>query len=426
LNLLLTLIGKNFFKIGLLGSKQVMKVTKLLAKNISGHPTGPDEITLNRIDGRKVITEVSTFPVKIGNKPVILGIARDITERKKSEEKIEYLSFHDSLTGLYNRAYFDEELKRLNIERGLPLSIIIGDINGLKLINDAFGHSEGDLVLCEISKILKNCLRKGDILARWGGDEFSILLPKTNKISVDEIMKRIKKECDKSHIKKIPLSISLGTATKEKPRQDMTVILKEAEDNMYKQKLLESKSFSNSIILSLKKTLLEKSKETEEHAKLLKKLSIELGRAINLPQNKLDELALLSDLHDIGKITVPDEILLKKDKLTKSEWEIIKRHPEIGHNIIESSVQLAHIAEAILSHHENWDGSGYPQGLHEEEIPIISRIIAIVDAYDAMRYGRVYKSPISEKEIILELERNSETQFDPIITRIFIDEILNS
>ncbi len=218
-----------------------------------------------------------------------------------------------------------------------------------------------------------------------------------------------------------------GSATKEKPRQDMMVlILKEAEDNMYKQKLLESKSFSNSVILSLKKTLWEKSKETEEHGERLKKLSTDLGRAINLPQNKLDELALLSDLHDIGKITVPDEILLKKDKLTKSEWEIIKRHPEIGHNIIESSVQLAHIAEAILSHHENWDGSGYPQGLHEEEIPIISRIIAIVDAYDAMRYGRVYKPPISEKEIILELERNSETQFDPIITRIFIDEILYS
>ncbi|GAG54692.1 unnamed protein product, partial [marine sediment metagenome] len=215
-----------------------------------------------------------------------------------------------------------------------------------------------------------------------------------------------------------------GISTKEKPDQNIKVIIKEAEDNMYRSKLLERKSISSSIISSLERTLWEKSHETEEHAKRLKRIAIKLGNTINLPESKLDELSLLSTLHDIGKIAIPEGILLKKDKLTKNEWKVIKRHPEIGYNIAASSFQIKHIAEAILTHHECWDGSGYPQGLKGEDIPITARIINIIDAYDVMTHDRHYRKAISEEEAIEEIKRCAGTQFEPKLVDKFI-EIIN-
>ena len=355
----------------------------------------------------------------------VQGILRDISDRKKVEEKLKYMSFHDSLTGLYNRAYFEEELKRLDTKRQFPLSFIMGDVNSLKLINDAFGYIEGDLLLCKCSRILEECCRKEDIVARWGGDEFLILLPKTTEENVARLINRIIKKCRNESTKKIPLSISLGVSTKNNPDQDTSAIMKQAGDNMVNRKLLESRNISSSIIQSLERTLWEKSHETQDHAERLKKMALKLGKAINFPQNKLDELLLLSSLHDIGKIAIPDEILLKKDKLTKKEWRVMKRHSEIGYNIVGSSPQLAHIAYAILYHHEWWNGSGYPQGLKGKNIPAISRILAIVDAYDVMRTGRPYKErAVTKKEAIEELRKSSGTQFDPNLVKIFV-KILN-
>lgn len=189
---------------------------------------------------------------------------------------------------------------------------------------------------------------------------------------------------------------------------------------MYKNKLLERKSIYNSIISSLERVLWEKNRETKEHAERLKRLILKLGTTINLPQNKLDELVLLSALHDIGKVVIPDKILMKKGKLTAREWKIIKRHPEIGYKIAESTPQIAPIAEDILAHHEWWDRSGYPQGLKGEDIPINSCITAIVDAYDVMITGRPYKEPISEKEAKEELKRCSGIQFNPILVEKFV------
>lgn len=353
-------------------------------------------------------------------------VLRDITKIKKIKENIKYLSLHDSLTGLYNRAYLEEELKRLDTKRQLPISFIMGDVNGLKLVNDAFGHSEGDLLICTGAKILKEHCREEDIVARCGGDEFCILLPKTTNKDAAIIVNRIRKEFKNTKNLKIPLSISFGVSTKENPDQNIKVIIKEAEDIMYRRKLLERKSISSSIISSLERTLWEKSHETEEHANRLKQMAIKLGNIINLPESKLDELSLLSTLHDIGKIAIPENILIKKDKLTEKEWEIIRRHPEIGFNIAASSFQIKHIAEAILSHHEHWNGIGYPQGLKGKDIPIISRILAIVDTYDVLTHTRSYRKEIYKKEeAIEEIKRCSGTQFDPELVDKFI-EIINA
>ena len=355
-----------------------------------------------------------------GNLTGCLGVLRDVTERKKTEEKLKYISFHDSLTGLYNRAYFEEELKRLDTKRQLPLSIIVGDVNGLKLVNDAFGHLKGDLYLCEAARILEESCRKEDIIARWGGDEFSIILPKTKNDHAYKIIKRIRSAANKIKENGIPLSMSLGASTKERPEQDIKTVIQVAEYNMYSRKLVERKSVSSSIISALERTLWEKSHETREHAERIKKLAVKLGNSINLYQNKLDELILLSVLHDIGKIAISDDILNKNDKLTEKEWRRIKKHPEIGYNICESSPQLVTIAEAVLAHHEWWNGSGYPLGLKGKNIPITSRIIAIADSYDVMITGRNYKEPLSKNEVIKELKKYSGIQFDPKLVKNFV------
>jgi len=355
----------------------------------------------------------------------LLGeILANALERKEAEKEIKDLSLKDNLTGLYNRAYFEEEIKRLNTKRQFPLSIIMGDVNSLKVINDTFGPREGDKLLKKIARIIKSCCREEDIVARWGGDEFSILLPKTTEDDAEEILNRIRDVCFKTSDQKIPVSISLGTSTKKNYDYDIKMTVKEAEDWMYRRKLLEIRSISSSIISSLERTLQEKSYETEEHASRLKDMALVLGKSLKLSENKLNELILLSALHDIGKIAIPDDILMKKGKLTRKEWGIVKRHPEIGFNITASSPQLVPIADAVLSHHEWWDGSGYPRGLKGEDIPLVSRIISIVDSYDVMTHNRCYQKAISKKKAMKELERYAGIQFDPSLVKIFL-QILN-
>ena len=357
------------------------------------------ETQLKKKDGTTIWVEISFKVIYDKEKPVYYeGIVRNITERKKAEEKIIYLSFHDNLTGLYNRAYFEEEAKKLDTKRQLPLSFIIGDINRLKLTNDAFGHIQGDKLIVKVAEVLKAFFRQEDTVARWGGDEFTVLLPQTKKEDAEEIINRIKNVLIVTGKHEIPVSISLGTATKEKINQDIQDVIKEAEDNMYRHKLIERKSIYSSITSSLERTLYEKSLETGEHAERLKKLSQKIGEVIHLPDNKMDELSLLSTLHDIGKIAISEEILTKGRELTKKEWVLIKKHPEIGYNICVSNPQLGHIAEGVLGHHEWWNGDGYPQGLRSDNIPITSRIISIVDAYDVMISGRTYKKAVTKKK----------------------------
>jgi len=382
----------------------------------------PVEIRYTHKNGRAIWYEglITPFFSQKGKLVAIEGIMRDISGRKKTEERLSYMSFHDRLTDLYNRAYFEEELKRLDTRRQLPLSVIIGDVNGLKLINDAFGHKEGDKILKGCAEVLKKCCRTEDIVARWGGDEFSILLPKTDEDVLSEIIKRVKHKSTKTKKSKIPLSISLGMSTKNKNYQDFSKVIKKAEDNMYRHKLIDSKSIISSIISSLEKILFEKSVKTERHTEKVKEMSLKLAKSIKLSKIKIEELSLLASIYDIGKVAILDIILNKKENLSKREWETIKRHPEIGYRIALASHQLSSIAEYILTAHEWWNGTGYPQGLKGEDIPVLSRIIAVVDAYEAMVTGRPHKKAISKNAAIKELDKCSSTQFDPKMVEKFI------
>lgn len=386
------------------------------------------EAEVYRQDGSRIWISLNALAIRDLNGAMLFyeGTLEDITERKWAEDQIRYLSFHDKVTGLYNRPYFDEEVKRLNTERQLPISVIMGDVNGLKLVNDAFGHQEGDRLLARIAVILKESCRKEDVIARLGGDEFGIFLPRTNYLITTEIVERIRAGCCQASRDPIQLSIALGAVTKEDPNEDIQEVLKEAEERMYRSKLLESKGVRATTISSLRRTLFEKSQDTEEHTLRLQQLALQIGRVFGLPDSELDDLSLLATLHDIGKIAIPEGIMIKPGNLSPEEWELIWKHPEIGYRIAGASPELAPIAEAILAHHEWWDGNGYPRGLKGEEIPLTSRIIAIVDAYDAMTRGRPYKDAVGKEESLQELQSKAGTQFDPFLTTTFIKMIMTS
>ena len=361
-----------------------------------------------------------------GNVVALEGLIIDITDQKKKEEEILYLNYHDYLTGIYNRRYIETEEARLAAR--LPLSVIMGDINGVKLVNDAFGHAEGDILIRETAGILKSCCREGDVLARTGGDEFMILMPDTDAQTAGSVMDSIKNACEEYNRKNgseaYSLNISLGFGTKESEEKDLQSVKKAAEDHMYKRKLLEHKSSHSVILSSIKATMFEKSYETQEHAERIAGLSKKVGECLALPQEEMDELVLLATLHDIGKVGIDDRILNKEGALSEEEWIEMRKHSEIGYRIALSSPDFSPVAECILSLHERWDGNGYPQGIKGDEIPLLSRIVSVVDAYDAMTSDRPYRKAMTREAAVEELRKNAATQFDPEITELFTEKVL--
>jgi diguanylate cyclase (GGDEF)-like protein/PAS domain S-box-containing protein len=351
------------------------------------------------------------------------GIIRDITGQKKSEEQIKHLGFHDKLTNLYNRAFFEVELKRLDTQRQLPLTIIIGDVNGLKLLNDTFGHKEGDRLLKIVSSIIKKSCRKEDIIARYGGDEFIIILPKTGKETAQKVIRKIKSNVMEVMDETIPISIALGLSVKEEVEQNIEDVVEQAEDNMYANKLMESKNIRYFLLEALEKKLKDKDYHDEGHVDRVKKITAKVGKYLKLSQGELEELSSLVSLHDIGKIAMPKDILHKRGKLSKCEKEVLNKHCEIGYRIANASAVSVNVADAVLYHHENWDGSGYPFGLKGEQIPYITRIFAVADVYDVMTNYRPYKETLTHREAIKEIEENAGTQFDPNVVKAFISVV---
>ncbi len=353
-----------------------------------------------------------------------IGIVEDVSEKKRKEEEILFLSFHDQLTGLYNRRFYEEELKRLDKERNLPLTIIMGDVNGLKLINDSFGHVAGDELLIKAAEIIKKGCRSDDIISRVGGDEFVILLPQTNEFEAEKIINRFKNLCGYEKVGSIDISISFGFETKNKMDYKIEDVYKKAEDDMYNHKLFESPSIHGKTVNTIIKTLYEKSKREEAHSQRVSKLCESMGEALGLSIYKIKELKTVGLLHDIGKIAIGEHILSKPGKLREEEMSEIKRHPEIGYRILSTVNEMSEMADYVLAHHERWDGGGYPKGLKADEIPLESRIIAVADAYDAMTGERSYRRPMQADAVLEELRVNAGTQFDSELVSIFIEKVI--
>ncbi|MBC3796292.1 HD domain-containing protein [Acetobacterium tundrae] len=372
-----------------------------------------------RIVNVRVIPKLDDHENHIGN----FGTIQDITRIKKTEEKIRYLSYHDYLTGLFNRRFYEEVLSKLDKEENLPLTLVMADVNGLKIINDSFGHAVGDELLKKASKVIKNGCRKSDVVARLGGDEFVIILPKTGQNTAAGIIKEIEAFAAKEKVKGLKLSIAFGNYTKERKEENIQKVLKNAEDNMYQHKLYESSSKRSKTIEIIMNTLYEKSDREMMHSTRVSRICEKIGIEMKFDQDEINRIKTAGLIHDIGKMGIDENILNKQGKLNMDEWKEIKKHPEIGYRILSSVNEFSEMADYILEHHERWDGKGYPKGLKGEEISLQGRIVAVADSFDAMTSDRTYRKGLRKDEAIAEIKRCAGNQFDPNIARLFVEVV---
>ena len=373
-------------------------------------------------DGQEYIIEDSIAPIK-NKKGEMTGAViafRDCTEKDEKQKQIQHLSYHDYLTGLYNRRYVEEAVKRLDVERNLPFAYMVIDINGLKLTNDAFGHLMGDQLLKIVADALKDVCRADEIIGRMGGDEFAILLPGTNESQAHCIKERIKEAINKEKLDSIVVSVAVGYAVKTSQNQTMEMVIKNADNRMYKDKLRYGKTMRNETIEMVLRSINNKYDKEQIHTERVSQYCDVICQALRIEDKEAYDIKIAGMLHDIGKIMVPPEILNKAGKLTDDEYEIIKQHPETGYQILKSVDEYMALSKMVLHHHERWDGKGYPEGLSGEEIPLGSRIIGVADAFEAMTADRTYQRKKTKEEALNELKRCSGTQFDPNIVEVFI------
>lgn len=358
------------------------------------------------------------------NEDSALVMVRDMTQMRKDEMRIRYLAEHDSLTSVKNRQYLDLRIQELDTEGQLPISLIMVDINGLKVINDSLGHSKGDETLLALVEILRKYCPADSDICRVAGDEFVILMPGYTYEKTRGLVKQIRHAGVDQNLGLTNRPLSIGWATKENLSMSLRQVLRVAEDFLYKEKILESDGMHGQAVNAIMVSLYEKNRREENHSQRVSVLCYELAKAAKLNEVQQQMIRTLGLLHDIGKIAIPEQILNKPGRLTEDEYQTMKQHSEIGFRILGSMQSMADMAEFVLCHHERWDGHGYPRGLAGEEIPVLSRIITIVDAYDAMTCERSYKRVMTKEEAVEEIQRNLGTQFDPVLGQIFIDHIM--
>lgn len=347
-------------------------------------------------------------------------VFRNISEKAQRLEKIAFLSHHDQLTGLHNRQSFLTRLRSLDRKEQLPFSLLMGDINELKIINNAFGYPTGDQLLRRLGDIIKENCRTEDVTARWGGDEFAILMPQAGEYEALALVRRLENIFEQEQVQSVGVSVSFGWATKTSEKEKLSSLLKRAEKSMAFAKLNRKPSVSMETVQALMSALYEKSRREEEHSQRVSELCVSLGEELGLSSKEIADLKLIGLFHDLGKISIDGDILNKAGSLTEEEWVQIRRHPKTGYRILKSIPGLDKIAQAVLTHHERWDGSGYPQGLKGKQIPYEARVVAVADSYDAMVNERSYRIPVTRREAVNEIRRCAKTHYDPEIVEAFL------
>ena len=402
--------------------ESVSKLEAILSIQDSYHAS---ELGIIHTNGtlRTVLWNFATLCNPKGINPTsTIAQGQDITDRKRVEEELLYTSNHDYLTGLYNRRFYETELKRLDTIENLPLSIIMADINGLKMINDSFGYSKGDELLKATAEVISMGCRPTDVAARFGGDEFIMLLPKTTTVEAEEIVKSIKRASAEFAVEDIALTLSLsfGLKTKMSFGQSLLEMLRLVEDDMYRHKIFESSSDRSKTIDLIMNTLFEKSQRELLHSQRVSELCVSIATRMGFPKDAINQVRTAGLMHDIGKIGIAEKILNKTCSLDEDEWQEIQKHPEIGYRILSSVNEFSEISAYILQHHERWDGKGYPKGLKGEEIFLEARIIAVADSYDAMTSQRSYRKGLQKEQAISEILQCSGTQFDPSVATVIV------
>lgn len=456
--------------------------TKMFKKHLKNKGMVDDEAEVITKSGKIKPVHITASLTQVMGKPILQGIFRDITLRKqmqgeleklnkqlvKSNEKLKHLVLKDPSTDLYNHRYLGEaiEAEFYRARRyAHSLSVIMLDLDYFKSINDIYGYQFGDLVLRQLARLLKSLVRRYDIVIRYGGEEFIIVSPGTNRALALNLSQRLLETINlynfgnKKHTVKLKLSISVASYPEDKTNKgidlvkitehilskakeyggnrvlssldmkaERPVITEESEEKSDVKFLKERidkvtrRANQNLIeaIFAFAKTLEVKDHYTGEHAERTVQYATEIAQEIGLTKDEIECIRQAAILHDLGKVGISENILRKKSKLTKKEFEEIKKHPQIAVDILRPIHFLHPILPPILYHHARWDGKGYPDRLKGEEIPIGARIVAIADVYQALISDRPYRKAFSKIEAIQIIKQGSGTQFDPNIVNVFI------
>ncbi|QNB47483.1 diguanylate cyclase [Thermanaerosceptrum fracticalcis] len=383
----------------------------------------------------------------------LLGKMSD-TETQIREE-LQNLAYLDGLTGIYNHRSFhsilDEQLLRAKIENK-SLALLMLDVDYFKYYNDAYGHQKGDEVLRTIAKLIEENTKHIGFCARYGGEEFSVIIPDCNKECGLEIGELIRQAVEKTDFKganilpKGRLTVSVGVVCFPESADSKEQLIQKADEAMYKAKytsknkvelyysVLDEMSHSlqdkeKDLLNSLRTLLMvvnAKDRYTYGHSERVMHYASQIGTRLALWEWEIQELTVGALLHDIGKIEISREVLNKPGKLTPEEWEAVKQHPMWGADMIRPISSLGGAVDIVLYHHENFDGSGYPNALKGEEIPLGARILRVVDSFDAMTTNRPYKDALSMKQALEELNKYKGIHYDPEVVEVFTRYIIDT
>jgi two-component system cell cycle response regulator len=361
------------------------------------------------------------------------------------EAKLQEIASRDQLTQLQNRRIFyerlQEELERAERSRK-QVSIAMIDVDDLKAINDDFGHQVGDIVLHQFARILNRTAGADHVTARLGGDEFAVIMPDADRREADQLAWRLRDELSAAPLwenghASIYLGVSIGIGGYPWCGTDLEDVIHWADAKLYANKL-ERKGFNRAVsgtgenrlssaVVDVLSTALDiRDKMTHRHARRVARMAAAVAEEMGLDEQQALQIEYAASLHDIGKIGVADSILRKAAPLDEDEWRDMRRHSELGYEILKGIDFLRVAAEIVWAHHERHDGRGYPRGLAGEEIPLGARVFAVVDAYDAMTSRRPYRQAISRERAAIEIARNSGTQFDPRVVEAFLVMIRQS
>ena len=398
-------------------------IVSALKKSLDGQKSSYEGPYQSVVSGHK-------FPVRVQFAPIIeedqvmggLGVVEDLTEEYKQKEALEKLRMYDRLTDTLNRSTFEAHLFEDTKYLLYPVTLIVFDLNTFQIINTTFGYDVGNDVLKYVANMLLKHAKAYETVSvyRTGGDEFSILCEGLDETDTSRLVENIKVSASTLHHEDIELKLSYGIAHHAKAKKDNLDLYAEALSQLQEHKVYEGSSVSKKTVDIVMSTLFEKSPREKEHSERVAQLAERLALSLNLDDTTVKRVTLAGRLHDIGKINISETILDKPGRLTEEEYDIIKKHPASGFKILSSVPEYLHIANIVYTHHERYDGLGYPHGLKGEDIPLEARIIALADAYDAMTELRTYRGVLSQTEALEEVLRCAGTQFDATLADVFV------